>query len=639
MKKESNNKLLRSLAFVALGFAAIMSLLVIMNHLQLKQVDPVNSEIIDQLVERLSKNPEDQQLRTQIREVDLLARKAYFINSKQIRLGGYLILMALAIFIIIYQLLGMNVRQQVMADPDAPKDILGIQKNARYGIAVLGIILLATALFLSFFQKKEKALIFEKPVEELPVDNNVNDQKIEDKRIAVVEIEKVDSESKIVLQNAEDKNKQEIVEIKEEPVKDREPESKIIKSEQKDKSETTKTIKKEIKKVVSFPDNATLKKNSATFRGFNSNGIVYQSNVPMKWNGSTGQNILWKSPIPIQSYNSPIVWEDNIFLCGANNQIREVYCYAKKDGSLLWQTPIKDITGSPAKPPKTTDDTGLGAPTMTTDGDLVYAIFGTGDLVALDFNGNIVWGKNLGVPQNHYGHSSSLIMHKEKLIVQYDQKSGGQLMAFKGKTGDILWSTKRKVKISWASPTLINFNGKSQLVLVSDPIVAGYNPYTGKEEWSVDCMSGEVGPSICYDNGIVYAVNEYATLAAIDLNDPSKILWENADILSDIPSPIASNGLVLMPTSYGLIGCFDGKTGDLIWEHEFDENIYSSPLLVGSKVYLMDTKGVMHIFKMSRNGYEQVAENPLGEDAVTTPAIADGRIYIRTNKYLYCIGK
>ena len=636
MKKESNNKLLRSLAFVALGFAAVMSLLVIMNHLQLKQVDPVNSEIIDQLVERLSENPEDQQLRTQIREVDLLARKAYFINSKQIRLGGYLILVALSIFIIIYQLLGMNVRQQVMTDPDAPKDILGIQKSARYGITVLGIILLATALFLSFFQKKEKVLIFEKPGEELPVDNDGNGQEIEEKRIAVIETENVDSVSESVLQMAEDKNIQEIVKIKKEAVKENEPKSKTKKSEQKDKSETTK---KEIKKVASFPDNTMLKKNSASFRGFNSNGIIYQSNVPTKWNGKTGQNILWKSPIPVQSYNSPIVWEDKIFLSGANDKIREVYCYSKKDGSLLWQTEIKDISGSPAKPPKTTDDTGLGAPTMTTDGSLVYAIFGTGDLVALDFNGNIVWGKNLGVPQNHYGHSSSLIMHREKLIVQYDQKSGGQVMAFKGKTGDILWSTKRKVKISWASPTLINFNGKSQIVLASDPLVVGYNPYTGKEEWSVDCMSGEVGPSICYDNGIVYAVNEYATITAIDMKDPSKILWENADILSDIPSPIASNGLLLMPTSYGLIGCFDGKTGALIWEHELDENIYSSPLLVGSKVYLMDTKGVMHIFKMSRNGYEQVAENPLGEDAVTTPAIADGRIYIRTNKFLYCIGK
>lgn len=638
MERESNYKLLKTLAYVALGFAAIMSILVIMNHLQLKQVDPVNSEIIDQLVERLNKNPEDQQLRTQIREVDLLARKAYFINSKQIRTGGYMILIAMSIFLIIYQLLGINVRQQVLADPDAPRDILGIQKNARRGIAVVGGILLAVAIFLSFSQEKENKLIFEKQLNESVVEEVVSTQKTEDISIAVDNEEKIDSISEGKPLN---ENKIEQVQndnIKEEIVIESEPESQVEKIEKSEKIKTNQEPEKEIKKAPSFPDNATLKKNAATFRGFNSSGIVYQSNVPMKWNGSTGQNILWKSPIPIQSYNSPIVWEDKVFLSGADNKIREVYCYSKKDGSLMWQTPIKDIPGSPAKAPKTTEDTGLGAATMTTDGDLVYAIFGTGDLVALDFNGKMVWGKNLGVPQNHYGHSSSLIMHRDKLIVQYDQKSGGQVMAFKGKTGDILWSTNRKVKISWASPTLINFNGKSQLVLVSDPLVAGYNPYTGKEEWAVDCIFGEVGPSICFDNEIVYAVNEYATIAAIDMNNPSKVLWENADILSDIPSPLASNGLLIMPTSYGLMGCFDGKTGELLWEHEFDDNIYSSPLLVGSKVYLMDTKGVMYIFKMSREGYDQLAENPLGENAVTTPAIADGRIYIRTDKHLYCIG-
>ena len=305
----------------------------------------------------------------------------------------------------------------------------------------------------------------------------------------------------------------------------------------------------------------------------------------------------------------------------------------------MWTKKITGIAGSPSTAPKTTADTGLGASTMTTDGRRVYAIFGTGDLVALDMEGNQVWGKNLGVPKNHYGHSSSLIMHQEKLIVQYDQKSNGRIMAFDASTGNQLWSTPRKEKVSWSSPILVYHNNKSQIVVVADPTVAAYDPWTGKQLWSLECISGEVGPSACYDKGIVYAVNDYANIAAIDLNNTSEMLWENYDLLSDIPSPVASGGLLLMPSSYGALACYDALKGEILWEHEFDENVFSSPMMVGDLVYLMDTKGVMHIFRLSSDGYKAIADNPLGEDAVTTPAFADGRIYIRTNEHLYCIGK
>jgi outer membrane protein assembly factor BamB len=623
-------KWLRYTAYVALGFAALMSVLVILNYLQLNRIDPVNTEVINDLVVRLQDNPSDQQLREQIRELDLLARKAYFTNRWQVRYGAYIILISLSLFVIIYQLLLSGKRQQVIANPDAPRDVLGINQSARRGIAFVGILLVLSALFLAYRSHQQ----LPDPMKEKRSYVAQESAEMDDKQEQPVQIME-DS----LASDREDAGAK--VEIKDSSMveEERVPENKVAEDEVPEEKASEEELVEKNATVRPFPTTEELRKNAASFRGHNGNAKIYQADVPVKWNGNNGENILWKVSVPIQSYNSPIVWEDKIFLTGANESSREVYCYRKNDGQLIWTKKVTGIPGSPAKAPKTTKDTGLGASTMTTDGRRVYAIFGTGDLISLDMDGNVVWAKNLGVPQNHYGHASSLIMHQQKLIVQYDQKKNGSIMAFDAETGDQIWKTPRKEKISWASPILVYHKNKSQIVVVADPTVAAYDPWTGKELWSIECISGEVGPSACYDDGVVFAVNEYANVAAIDLDDPSKLLWENSDVLSDIPSPLAANGLLIMPTSYGALACYDAKEGEILWEHEFDEGIYSSPLLVGNLVYVMDTAGNTHIFRLSREAYQEISVNPLGEDAVTTPAIADGRIYIRTDKHLYCIGK
>lgn len=629
---QKQEKRLKYIAFVALGFAALMSVLVIINYLQLNRVDPVNTEVINDLVVRLQEKPSDDQLREEIRELDLLARKAYFTNRWQVRYGAYIILISLSLFVIIYQLLLSGKRQNVIADPDAPRDVLGINQSARRGIAFVGVLLVLCALFLAYRSHQQ-----------LPDPLKNKRPKLERDKGQMVQVEQQadQSEEDSILIDQEagstaDELQDSTIVQDEEIVKNEVAEKNL--PEETETADNTEIIeKKEIES--SYPSSEELRRNSAGFRGHNGNGKIYQADVPLKWNGNSGENILWKAAVPIKSFNSPIVWEDKIFLTGANESIREIYCFDNNDGHLIWTKKVTGIPGSPAKAPKTTEDTGLAASTMTTDGRRVYAIFGTGDLIALDMDGNQVWAKNLGVPQNHYGHASSLIMHQKKLIVQYDQKKNGSIMAFDAATGDQIWKTPRKEKISWASPILVYHNNKSQIVVVADPTVAAYDPWTGKELWSIECISGEVGPSACYDDGVVFAVNEYANVAAIDLNDPTQLLWDNSDVLSDIPSPLAGNGLLIMPTSYGALACYDAKEGEILWEHEFDEGIYSSPLLVGNLVYVMDTAGNTHIFKLSREAYQELAVNPLGEDAVTTPAVAGGRIYIRTDKHLYCIGK
>ena len=388
----------------------------------------------------------------------------------------------------------------------------------------------------------------------------------------------------------------------------------------------------------SFATLGDLRNNWPSFRGAEGNGIAYQKNIPLYWNGETGENIVWKTPMPKPGFNSPIIWQDLIFLSGADKTGQEVYGINRQTGKIKWQASLNDIPGSPAKKPKVSGDTGYAAPSMVTDGQRVYVIFATGDIAALDFNGKQVWAKNLGKPDNHYGHSSSLQIYKNILLVQYDHNDGNYLIGLNVLNGVELYRTERDVQISWASPLLIDSEDEAQLILNSNPFVISYNPQNGKELWRVECMDGEVGPSPAYADGIVYVVNEFAILAAISLEGQPEVIWDYEDDLSEVASLLATPEYLIMATSFGPVTCFNAKTGEVYWMHEFEEGFYSSPMLAGGHVYLMDINGVTYIFKPDRE-FKLENQAPLDEKAMTIPAFMDGNIYIRGTENLYCVGK
>ncbi|MCA1747605.1 MAG: PQQ-like beta-propeller repeat protein, partial [Bacteroidales bacterium] len=322
---------------------------------------------------------------------------------------------------------------------------------------------------------------------------------------------------------------------------------------------------------------AEIKKQHNTFRGPWGLGVAYHKNIPVEWDGGAGTNVVWKVALSKQGYNSPVIWGDKIFLAGADNSARIVSCYNRHTGELLWEKSADNIPGSPAVMPKVTDDTGLSAPTMAVDGYRVYAIFGTGDVIAFDLDGNRVWARNLGVPQNHYGHSSSLMVWNNKVIVQYDTGRGGRMMALNARNGETVWDVKRDNHISWASPIIIEVDGKMQVVTNTDPSVAGHDLETGEEIWKLDVMMGEVGPSCAYDGGLVFANNEYASLVAINPEPGAEVQWESFDYLSEAASPVAHDGLLYLATSYGVFVCYDTKSGEQVWEKDFGTTLYSSP--------------------------------------------------------------
>jgi len=144
------------------------------------------------------------------------------------------------------------------------------------------------------------------------------------------------------------------------------------------------------------------------FRGPGGAGVSVFTNIPTEWDGKAGKGILWKTPVPLIGHNSPIVWKDRVFLSGANEEKREVYCYDATSGKLLWTGDVPTVPAISEAELEIMEDTGYSACTMATDGKRVYAIFATADIAAFDFNGRRLWHRNLGVPDNAYGYASSL---------------------------------------------------------------------------------------------------------------------------------------------------------------------------------------------------------------------------------------
>lgn len=587
---EKTLRILQQLAVTAAIFAFILCILILVNYYQLRRSDPLNSPAMKFMVERLNQNPQDEQLKQEIRELDLLARKAFFANRWQIKVGGYLLAFSLLITIICLKAIEL-LRAKLPSFPEQkPGSFWDYRMLNMRWVAYSGISLILVSFVIAFLSHRQLGGQMER-IALAPADTTA-EKPFESMNTAT------DTAVTTILPGD---------------------------------SASSGTI-------TPFPTQQELMANFPSFRGLGGNGIAYQKNIPTQWDGKSGNNILWKTAIPLGGFNSPVIWENKVFLTGASAAKKEVYCFDLTNGKLLWATAVEKIAGSPANAPKVNGETGYSAPTVTTDGRRVYAIFANGDLAALDMEGKLVWAKNLGLPKNHYGHSSSLLTFNDLLIVQYDQSGNASVMAFKTASGEQAWKTTREVKVSWASPILVNTGSRFELILLAEPFMISYNPANGKELWRSECISGEVGPSAAYADGIAFSVNDYSKLAAVKVNSPSTVLWENDEYLSDIPSPVANAACLFLPTSYGLMVCYDAKSGTKYWEQDFTTPTYASPVIVEGKVYQMDKKGVMHIFKADKT-YQSIAEPKLGEGSVCTPAFADGKIVIRGDKHLFCIGK
>ena len=599
---------IRLLGNISLGsavFAVILCVLIIVNFVQVKRADPLNTPAMTALIEKLQTDPSNDQLRQEIRTLDLLARKAFFTTQWQVRTGGYLLLISLLVLVSCVKAIEL-LRVKLPLEPyGKPVMFWETRIIKRHWLVYSGAALVVLTLLLAWLTHNDLG-------KELGTAMGGGQQAVSSQQPG-----SGSGQPSAGSQQSPSGN---------------------LASVTKESAATGSSAVNNTEKQTAYPSWQEVKSNFPSFRGPGGIGITDHTGIPTSWDGKSGKNIKWKTAIPLPGYNSPVIWGNKIFLSGASESKREVYCIDAGSGKMLWKTPVEKIPGSPSQVPGVSKETGLAAPSLTTDGRRVYAIFANGDLTALDMDGKAVWSKNLGLPANHYGHSSSLIMYRDILIIQFDQRNSPAVMGLSGKTGEQVWKTARNVKISWASPSLINTGKRMEIVLSAEPSVAGYDPLNGKELWKLDCISGEVGPSLAYANGIVFSVNEYSTLSAVQIGEPAKLRWENNEFLSDVPSPVATDKYLFLSTSYGTAVCYDALNGTKYWEHDFGNPVYASPMLAEGRIYLMNKLGVMFIFKADKE-FSLLSQCPLGEGSFCTPAFTNGHIFLRGDKNLYCVGK
>ena len=395
------------------------------------------------------------------------------------------------------------------------------------------------------------------------------------------------------------------------------------------------TSEKTSSKTGSFKPDKT---NFPFFRGQDGHGIAGGSGYPTEWNGESGKNIKWKTKIPKNGKSSPVIWDDRIFVTGAEGTSCEVFCIDKNSGEILWTAPASGIPGEPTELPEMDQDGGLAVSTVATNGKAVAAIFANGNLVCLDLKGKQKWAKNLVLPKNSYGYASSLIMYESTLLIQYESMKKVSLMGIDIESGDLKWETIRKGRPAWSSPVLAYFNGKPQVIINGNPNVIAYDPVTGTELWTVECLTGDVGPSVAVNSTMTYAVTDYAKLAAIRSGTGASIIWEDNAYTPDVSSPVATDEFLFLSTGNGDVACYDAIKGDTLWTRYLNEPFYASPIIADEMVFFLDRSGTMHIVKAA-GAYQLVAQSMLGESADCTPAFSDKSIYIRGRDNLYCISK
>lgn len=571
----------KAVAWVSGIFSLVACLSLVVNQIQIMQVDPLNDPTLKALKAQIPKDLNNQQLRESVRNLSFMTRRSFFTNQTMMRATGLMLLFGVAIFLASMKTyVELRLRLPVPTGQAPREGGAGERASHRWAVgAGAGVVVFLTLL-----------LVFVSP----PDFDLMAEQKTEEAKAP------------------------------EEPPK---TEVKTGETKPETKPAEVKTAAPAV--AAAIPATAW-----PAFRGPQGRGLASHQDAPLTW---TGESALWKSPIPKPGPNSPIVWDDKVFIAGSDEQSRDIYAYEAKSGKLLWTAPTKLVTGTL---PKIMDGTTYCPATLATDGDRVYGVFATGDVVAFGMDGKLAWLRNLGAFKNAYGHSSSLITHAGKVFVQFDHEAGGKLIAMEAKSGKTVWEKAREVHSSWSSPILITVDGQTQVVVCGHPLVTGHDPETGKILWQFAWMeNGEVAPSPAFAGGRLILCTSGPPMIALQPGPADvKKLWEFEGEFPDVSSPVATEKFVLAATGTGLLTCVNAETGKMVWTHEFEEGFHSSPIVVGERVYLTDKKGRTFVLRLG-DKFEQLAENALGEPCDATPAIPEGRIYLRTLKTLYCIGK
>lgn len=387
------------------------------------------------------------------------------------------------------------------------------------------------------------------------------------------------------------------------------------------------------------------------FRGPRGEGTATNQSLPIEF--SPTKNLVWKVAIPGLGNSSPVVWNDRLFVqtASSDGSERTLLCLDVKTGKTIWERKTRAEKHSFHKM------NSLASSTPTTDGSAIYLSTWDGrDIVlsAVSIKGDPMWEKNLGAFKSEHGAGASPVVYRDKVYFALDMDGKAALLAFDKKSGKEAWSQPREAfRASYSSPQFLERgpNG-TELVVTSTTGIASYNPDTGTRNWNwtwtwpaktkplrTVASSVEAGGMLfaCSGDGGGDRLSVGLTLPTKPGESPT-VVWSNRKEFPYVPCPLVHGGHVYFANDKGFAGCFDAKTGKQVWYERIGSGFTASPVLVDGKIYAGGEDGDVYVFA-AQPKFELLARNRLDERIRATPAVADGRLFVRGANHLFCFGK
>lgn len=380
------------------------------------------------------------------------------------------------------------------------------------------------------------------------------------------------------------------------------------------------------------------------WRGPRGDGSINETKIPTQW--SSSQNVKWKAALKYSGHSSPVIWNDVVFLSGANTEdkTRVLIALDRKTGATLWE---KVVDEAPLEKKHTLNSWASSTP--ATDGARVYASFLDEKemlVAAYDLAGKELWKVRPGVFSSVHGYCSCPVLFEDLVIVNGDHDGAAYLVALHRDTGATVWKTDRENKTrSYCTPLIRNIDGINHMMLSGSKSIASFDPRTGQRHWVINGPTEQFVASLVYESGLVFVTGGFPDkhIMAIDprgtgnLTKSQNVKWHiERSGVSYVPSPVATNGLFFIVADEGIGTCRDALTGEVQWQKRVGRHNSASLVTGGGNVFFLDDDGVMKVIKASRE-FEIVAENKLDEPTYASPALSNGQFFIRTDKHLFCI--
>ena len=427
---------------------------------------------------------------------------------------------------------------------------------------------------------------------------------------------------------------------------------------------------------------APIAANWPQWRGPSGLGVSAEADLPTTWNAR--ENIAWSAALRGLGSSSPIVWGNQVFVTsqvgrtrlqggshpmlarddaalvsrekpiggrredppgGADPTFLIVESFNRSDGRRLWEYRVE----ARGPFPDLHEKHNLATPTPVTDGERLFAWFGTGQIAALDMRGRGVWAKHLGQDYSpfdiNWGHGSSPVLYKDLVILLCDHESASYLLALDARTGARRWKADRgKGRASYSTPLVVPGPHGDELLVNSSERIDGYDPATGELRWYADAPRQTPIPSAVFHDGLIYLTRGYRNSPYMALRpggrgdvSASHVVWRAPGGGSYAASLVHYEGLLYFTNDVGVLTCADAKTGARVWQTRLDGVFFASPVAADGKIYFASETGETIVVKAGRVA-AILARNDLGERLVASPAISNGQIFLRSDARLFTVG-